>query len=107
MRKTLRPQPADAIHSCAYLQLWVDELLLAPAKMLAAVAHSEVVRDRDQRMPRSKRPHLLSIINQGLVDRAQDGKVSLNADVAFSLGLITARAARLRRPAPHDASTPT
>lgn len=78
--------------------LAVDELKHPAARMLSAVVHGEIDSDREQKMRRGDRPHLQSLLKRGLITRARGGRLALSGEVAFSLGLATARAAKLEQP---------
>ncbi|HLH66790.1 MAG TPA: helix-turn-helix transcriptional regulator [Solirubrobacteraceae bacterium] len=78
--------------------LAVDELKHPAARMLSAVVHGEIDSDREQNMRRGDRPHLQSLLKRGLIERARGGRLSLSGEVSFSLGLVTASAAKLRHP---------
>lgn len=82
----------------------VDELGRPAARMLSAVVHGEIISDREQNMRRGDRPHLQSLLKRGLITRDAGGRLTLSGEVAFSLGLSTARDAGLRPPAPAGAA---
>lgn len=75
----------------------VDELKHPAARLLSQVVHREISSDREQHMRQGDRPHLQSLLRQGLVRRQNGGHLRLSGDVAFSLGLLDPLTAKLRR----------